>query len=492
MQAKKENTMNQAILCDVLIVGSGGNGIAAAARLKLSGVADLAIVSKHDDFGGTWLQNTYPGCEVDVPAPAYQFTFAEDFEWDAFYPKQEQILEYLKGVAKEYDLYAHAHFGQEMLEATWSDAISRWTVRTDKSVFEAKYVMLATGFLEETVFPSIAGVDTFEGRIFHSSQWPEGYTGEGDRIAIIGTGSSAIQIVPEMQKVAQSVTVFQRTPTWVLPKDNHLYDEAARALMRSSAEWRAEQRQAVFVEREVLWDKVMLSSEGQEFEAAARGQLEKQVADPELRELLTPTHPIGCKRPLISDNYYPALQQPNVRLIPEAAVEIGPRSISPTDGESAEVDTIVFATGFHFGGHILSAVKRRDGRTVAEAQADHPRAYKSVSLSGCPNLFLCGGSGPNGMVWPGMFCGEVVAGYMLAAFAAMQEQQVTAFEAREDAETVWKRKADEILARGPIISGGCLNYSLDGTGHNKAMWPGNTTNYIETLSSFDTSAYVAV
>lgn len=484
--------MRDAVGCRVLIVGSGGNGIAAAVRLKEAGITDLAIISKHENFGGTWLQNTYPGCEADIPAPVYEFTFAENTEWEALYPEQGQLLQYLQGVAKEHDLYAHAHFGHEMREASWSDADSRWRVRTDKGLFEAGSVLLATGFLEESVIPGIAGADSFDGRMFHSSRWPAGYAGEGDRIAVIGTGSSAIQIVPEMARVAEHVTVYQRTPTWVMPKDNHRYDESERALIRDSALWRAEQRRRMFADRENLWQNVLLESNGEESEVVAREHLERQIHDPELRRVLTPDHPVGCKRPLVSDDYYPALTEPNVTLVPEAAVEIGPRTIRSAGEDAVEVDTIVYATGFFFGGHILDLIRRRDGRTVEEAQADHPRAYKSVSVAGCPNLFLCGGSGPNGTVWPGMFCGEVVAGYMLAAFEYMREHQVDAMEVREDAETGWKKAADEYLAGSPMVSGGCHNYYLDATGHNKGMWPGSTESYVADLSVFDATAYTEV
>lgn len=484
--------MANLINCKVLIVGSGGNGIGAAIRLKEAGVTDLAIISKHDDFGGTWLQNAYPGCAVDVPGPAYELTVEDNTEWESLYPDQVQVLDYLQSVAETRGLYDHAHFAVEMQEANWSDSKSRWQIRTDKGLIEAQFVMLATGFLEEAVVPSITGAEQFEGKMFHSSQWPAGYTGEGDRITVVGTGSSSIQIVSELQRVAEQVTVFQRTPTWVTPKNNRRYDESERAQMRASARWRAEHRQQLVDEREILWKQLLLDGQGEEYESAAIEHLEQQVRDPELRRLLTPDHAMGCKRPLVSDDYYSALSQPNVTLVPEAAVEIGPCTIRSAGGTSVEADTIVYATGFHFGGHILSKVKRRDSRSVAAVQAGHPRAYKSVSVSGCPNLFLCGGSGPNGTVWPGMLCGEVVAGYMLAAFDVMRAQRADAMEVLDEVEAEWKKEADDILSESPSVSGGCLNYYLDETGHNKALWPGPTDSYRDSLAVFDASAYIKV
>ncbi|MFI5614248.1 flavin-containing monooxygenase [Amycolatopsis sp. NPDC051903] len=475
-----------------LIVGSGGNGISPAVYFKRAGIDDFLIISKHSDFGGTWFQNTYPGCEVDVPSELYQLSYAVTGDWSAVYARQPELLTYLQKVAADNDLYRHAHFGTEMTGADWLGGENCWEVRTTQGTYHADFLLLATGYLEEAVLPRIPGRDAFEGRLFHSSQWPDGYTGEGEHVAVIGTGSSGMQIVSELQKHACAVTVFQRTPTWVLPKRNEKLALEDHERVHEAAAAAAAHRGETFSRREKAWSDVITGQGLAKNEELAREFLEAQVGDPELRALLTPRHRFGCKRTLYSDDYFTALQQPNVRIVPEAAVGIGASTITAASGAEIEADTIVFATGFHFGGHVLARVKRRDGRTVAEVQAGHPQAYKSVSVAGCPNLFLIGGPAPNGQIWHGMFAGEATARYLLAAFDFMAENGVLALEVDEAAEAGWKRRADAILDNGPVVAGGCTNYSQDELGHNKAAWPGSVRDMAEALSTFDASAYRVV
>jgi cation diffusion facilitator CzcD-associated flavoprotein CzcO len=475
-----------------LIVGSGGNGISPAVYFKRAGITDFLIISKHADFGGTWFQNTYPGCEVDVPSELYQLSYAVTGNWSAVYAKQRELLAYLQRVAADNDLYRHAHFGTEMTGADWVAEKNCWEVRTTRGLYHADFLLLATGYLEEAVVPPIPGLESFEGRLFHSSNWPDGYTGAGDRIAVIGTGSSGVQIVSEMQKSASAVTVFQRTPNWVLPKQNRTFGPDDHENVYRAASAAARREGEAFSRREMAWSDVHLGRELRKYEDLARGFLNEQVRDPELRKILTPGHRFGCKRTLYSDDYYAALQRTNVRIIPEAASEIGTTSVKTASGREVDVDTIVLATGFYFGGHVLSQVRRRDGKSVAEVQAGHPRAYKSVSVAGCPNLFLIGGPAPNGQIWHGMFAGEATATYVLAAMDFMAKNGVRALEVDEGTEADWKRRADEILDRGPTVVGGCSNYSQDQLGHNKAAWPGPLRDMADALGTFDPSAYRVV
>ncbi|WP_052425321.1 flavin-containing monooxygenase [Streptomyces fulvoviolaceus] len=479
----------------VLIVGSGGNGISAAVLLKQAGIEDFVIITKHDDFGGVWHQNTYPGCGVDGAISIYQFSYALNPEWSSLFASQAEVATYMCKVAAQYGLYEDTRFGTEMLGAEWLEDSACWSVSTTSGTYHADALVLATGFLEEPVFPNILGIDSFEGRIFHSSMWPEGYTGEGDRIAVVGTGSSSIQIVPAMQKTAQEVTVFQRTPCWIIPKNAHVFTEDERAGFRESPEILQRQRDEGFETGERMWDNAFLMkdpTESAKFEDMARKYLEEQVPDPELRRMLTPDHQFACKRPGASDTYYAALQRDNVELVPEAVVQIGAGSVRSADKREFEVDTIVLATGFLYGGHILHKVKRRDGRTVGEVQQGHPRAYKSVEVSGCPNLFLIGGAGPNGQNWNGLACGEIVGTYLVKVLQYMEEHGIRAVEVHEEAETEWKRQTDEILARGVSLAGGCVNYSQDDTGHNKAAYPGNQRQMAADLCEFEASVHHVV
>ena len=473
----------------MLIVGSGGNGISLAVLLDRAGHSDFTIITKHRDFGGAWFQNTYPGCEVDCASSVYQFGFRPNPDWSALFVGQPELMDYMQRVAAENRLYERTLFGCEMTGARWNEATACWQVETTAGRIEAEHLMLATGFLEEAVIPDLPGLDTFAGPAFHSSQWPEGFSGEGQRVAVIGSGSSAIQIVPALQERAAHVWQFQRTPTWLLPKNNRLLTEAERQALAASPEEMERRRAEVFEQEETLWQDTFVSMNGAEYEHLARIHLENQIADPELRRLLTPGHAMGCKRPLVSDNYYTSLTQDNVTLVPEGVAGIRDGSLVTGGGKSFEVDAIVFATGFYFGGHILNLVERRDGQTVGVWQAGHPRAYKSVSVAGCPNLYLVGGPAPNGQIWNGLYPGEAVATYVLRILEHLREKGLRAIEVREEAELEWKRAADALLDKAPVVAGGCTNYSLDDTGHNKAAWPGTLRSMTAALSEFDASKY---
>jgi cation diffusion facilitator CzcD-associated flavoprotein CzcO len=479
----------------ILIVGSGGNAIAVAVLLARAGHADIAIMTKHADFGGAWLQNTYPGCEVDSPSLVYQFEFDPNPRWSSLFVRQPELLDYLRDVARRNDLYQRTMFDTELLDARWSVDERCWMVESTDGPVAAGVLILATGFLEEPVIPEISGMDSFGGRIFHSSLWPDGYTGAGDRVAVVGSGSSAIQIVPALARHAAEVIQFQRTPTWVFPKQNRrLPAEEIDMLERSPAE-RDARRVAAQDEEERNWSAIFLGLDGaaaKEYEQLSRDYLHEQIAEPGIRTLLTPDHPVGCKRPLVSDDYYGSLHGPNVTLVPSAVASMGPEFVTTADGDRFDVDAVVLATGFHFGGHILDRVRRRDGHTVAARQQGRPRAYKAISVSGCPNLFLVGGAAPNGQIWNGLFPGQAAAPYIIGALAHMRDHGLVALEVDEDAEEGWKADADIILDQGPTVSGGCLNYSQDDTGHNKAAWPGSLESMRDAYAMFDPTDYVAI
>ena len=479
----------------ILIVGSGGNAIGVAALLARAGHDDIAIMTKHGDFGGAWLQNTYPGCEVDSPSSVYQFEFDENPRWSSLFAGQQELLDYLRDVARRNGLYERAMFDTELLDAHWSRDERCWIIDSTHGTVTAAVLILATGFLEEPVIPQIPGMDSFGGRIFHSSRWPAGYTGAGDRVAVVGSGSSAIQIVPALTPHAAEVIQFQRTPTWVLPKQNRrLLAEEIDMLERSPAERQALRAEAQ-AEEERNWSAIFLALDdvaAREYEQLSRDFLHDQIADSQVRAHLTPGHPIGCKRPLVSDDYYGSLNAPNVRLVPSAVESIGLRCVTTADGDRFEADVIVLATGFYFGGHILDRVHRRDGLSVASLQQGRPRAYKAISVSGCPNLFLVGGAAPNGQIWNGLFPGQAAAPYIIGALDHLREQGLVAIEVSEEAESDWKAQADELLDRGPTVIGGCHNYSQDDTGRNKAAWPGSLESLRAAHSIFDPTDYFEV
>lgn len=478
----------------IIIIGSGGNGISAGVYLKKAGIDDFIILSKSSDFGGTWHENRYPGLEVDIPSRVYQFTYAPNPDWTSRFAGQPELLRYMRRVAAEHDLGRHARFHTEMSEARWLDEEAQWEILTTKGTFRAKYLVVATGFLDEAKLPDIEGIDSFRGRIFHSSQWPEGYLGEDERVAVVGSGASAIQIVPELQKHARSLIVFARTPTWILPKPNRHIPAWEKALLRSFPPLHRLYCRMIFRHRsrhDVVGGSYRLG-DGFALMEQSLAFLKSQVLDPALREKLTPKHHFGCKRPLFSDTYLKSLTRPNVTVVTEAASAIGKNSIRSQSGKEFGVDTIVLTTGYAWGDTILSRIRRRDGRSVAEFQDGWSRAYKAISVSGCPNLFLLGGAAPNGQRMSGLITGEAGARYIVKFIRHVEAQDVDALEVKEEAELEWKRGADRILDNGPTVAGGCVNYSQDAFGHNKAAWPGSTQNMLDELSVIDASAYAPV
>ncbi|MBL8643512.1 MAG: NAD(P)/FAD-dependent oxidoreductase [Rhodospirillaceae bacterium] len=474
-----------------LIVGSGANGISPAVFLKQRGLNDFRIITKDSDFGGVWHVSRYPGCITDVHVAAYQLSYAVSDSWTSSHPPAPEMAAYLRGVAKRYSLYDHADFDTEFLSAEWLEEDLCWKVTTSSAIYHTQFLILATGFLEQLKFPNLIGRDKFKGRIFHSGTWPKDYTGNGDTIAVLGTSASGVQIVPELQKVAKQVYVFQRTPMHLLPLNREFYTPEEMERRRANPKiLEAERAEKIKIFEKLARDAIFHSETPEqvaEREAIINAHREKQVADPKLREKLTPSYLLGCKRPTRTDLFYPTLQKPNVMLVDEGVTELAEHSVITQSGKEYQVDTVVMATGFHWGGDILGRIKRRDGVTVAEYQRGHRKAYKSVSISGCPNLFWVGGA--NGAVWNGYAPGEFVAHYMLLVLDYMKQHAIKALEVREEPELEWKRRTDEILSHAPIVIGGCVNYCLDESGHDMSSWPGTMESMCNELSEFKHEHY---
>ncbi|MBU1803065.1 MAG: NAD(P)/FAD-dependent oxidoreductase [Actinobacteria bacterium] len=478
----------------ILIVGSGGNAIAIAAQLQKSGMTDYRIITAHSEFGGAWHINRYPGCGVDTNAFTYQLEIALGTPWTTTHPKQPEILGYFVKVAHDLGLHDKTDFETEMTACSWNTADNAWVVDTTNGQYHCQHLVLATGFLNQRVENTVPGQDLFERRIFHSQQWPDEYTGAGDRIAVVGSGSSALQIVPAVQPDAESLVVFQRTPTWILPKNERVFSEEEQRRLGQDLNWVLEQRAMQYSERRAAVQALNLEPDPAWAEAMQETGLrflEEQVSDPKLREILTPDHNFGCKRRGLSDNWYSALQKPNVELVPEAAAKITATEITSQSGRSFEVDTIVLCTGFRWGTEILDRVYRRDGQSVAEAQGGHPRSYKGVNVSKCPNLWLLGGPAPNGRSQhEGLRTGELASFYIVNAIERMESLGVPALEVREEAEAEWKRQADEVLSKGAATSGECSNYITDRFGCNMADWPGDDQHQTSQMSAFVEDDYV--
>jgi cation diffusion facilitator CzcD-associated flavoprotein CzcO len=473
-----------------VIVGSGFSGLGMAIRLLEDGERDFVVLEKAGEVGGTWRDNTYPGCRCDVPSHLYSFSFAPNPSWSSTFSPQPEILDYLRDVARRYGVMPHVRFHTELESADWDEGESRWRLETSQGPITAEVLVSGQGPLSEPKLPDVPGIDSFQGAIFHSAAWDHDHDLNGERVAVVGTGASAIQFVPAIQPRVGRLHVFQRTPPWVVPHPNRRMTRLERAVyarlplaqlaMRAGIYWARESFVLPFRHRRVRKLATRL----------ALRQLERQVPDPRLREKLTPGYEIGCKRILPTDEWYPALMQPNVEVVTEAIAEVRPHSVVAADGTEREVDTIIFGTGFHVTDIPLADVVRgRDGRTLADVWRGSPAAYKGAAVAGFPNLFfLVGpntGLGHNSIV----FMIESQVNYVADALKAMRRRSAGTVEVRAEAQAAYNDELDQ-MTRGTVwVSGGCASYYIDRNGRNSALWPTFTWPFRKRTREFDEGAY---
>ena len=406
----------------VAIVGAGFGGIGTAIRLREAGYEDLVILERDEGLGGTWWANTYPGCACDVAAHLYSFSFALNPDWSRFFAPQAEILDYLRRVARTRGIEPLIRFGTEVTGARWDEHASRWRVETDRGALSAQVLVSAAGGLTEPKLPAVPGLDSFAGAMFHSARWDHGHDLSGERVGVIGTGSTASQIVPEVQKHAARLTVFQRSPGWVLPRLDHPHSDLQKLLLRRFPALQRAIRSAIYYNNELLiLGLVRRPRLLAGLERLALGYLKRQVPNTEIRAKLTPDYRIGCKRIIISSDFLGTFMKPNVELVTEGIREIVPDGIVTQDGRKIELDTIVFATGFdvmnppHFR-HVVG----RGGRSIRDVWDEHGiRAYLGTVIPGFPNHFVLLGpntaSGNNSALQPI----EAQIGFAIDALRAM-------------------------------------------------------------------------
>ncbi len=474
----------------IAIVGTGFSGIGMAIRLLREGETDFVLLERAPDIGGTWRDNTYPGCRCDVPSHLYSFSFAPNPNWSSTFSPQPEILDYLRDVATRFGVLPHVRFDTELESASWDEPEARWLLATSNGPLTADIVIAAQGPLSDPSVPDLPGLGSFEGKAFHSAQWDHDHDLDGERVAVIGTGASAIQFVPRIQPKVGKLHVFQRTAPWIVPSPNRPLRAFERRLYNALPAAQLAMRAAIYWARELFVLQFRNSRMRRLGTRLALRQLERQVPDPELRAKLTPHYQIGCKRILPTDEWYPALQQPNVELVTDAIVEVRPRSVVTAGGEEREVDTIIFGTGFHVSDLPISGrVRGRDGRTLAEHWDGSPQAYKGAAVAGFPNLFFL--VGPNtGLGHTSIvFMIESQINYVSEALKAMRRRGATVLDVRPEAQAAYNAELDE-MTRGTVwVSGGCSSYYIDRNGHNSTIWPTFTWPFRRRTREFDEAAY---
>lgn len=475
---------------EIAILGAGFAGLGMAIQLKRRGVRDFVVFERASEVGGTWRDNTYPGCACDIKSDLYSFSFAPNPDWTHKYARQPEILAYLKATTDRFGVRPHLRLGHEMQRAEWDAGAALWRIQTSGGEYTARVLISGHGPLIQPKWPDIPGLNSFQGQKFHSARWDHSVDLTGRRVAVIGTGASAIQFVPEVQQLAGQLTVFQRTAPWIMPRMDHPTSEGRRRLFRRFPLLQRLQRQWLFGVAEARF----LSFTHERFRAAAesigRRHLEAQVSDPALRAQLTPTYRAGCKRILVSDDYYPALTQPNVDLVTDAIREVRGNRLVTQGGQEREFDVLIGGTGFD-ATHppVASIIFGAGGRSLAQAWRPHMEALHGTTVAGFPNLFLIVGPntalGHNSIV----YIAEAQIAYILHALSYLDASGLAALEPTPQAQAAYNAALQEKLARSVWVQGGCTSYYLDDTGRNSTLWPERASRFRRTLRHLDPALY---
>jgi cation diffusion facilitator CzcD-associated flavoprotein CzcO len=475
----------------IVIVGSGFAGLGMAIQLKRAGFHDFVILEKDADLGGTWRDNHYPGCACDVPSHMYSFSFELNPGWSRMFAPQREIWDYLRRCVAKYGLAAHLRYDSAVETMEWDDAAGHWEVTVaGGSRYTPKAVIAGFGGLHIPSYPEIPGLERFTGAAFHSAEWDHSCDLEGKRIAVIGTGASAVQFVPRLAEQAARLRIFQRTAPWIQPKPDVRFSDplrralalpgAARAL-RTAIYWMLEARSVGFTVDPRLSGPMR---------KGALWHIARQVPDPELRAKVTPDYTIGCKRVLLSSDYYPALARPHVDLVTDAIAEVTETGIVTASGSVHEVDVIVYGTGFKVADALTGQrIVGRNGLKIQEAWADGIEAHHGITVPGFPNFFLL--SGPNTGLGHNsvVFMIESQIQHILGCLRLLSARGGRAIEVRGPAMRRFNDRVQRRLRRAVWSKGGCRSWYLDENGVNRTLWPGFSFEYWAATRRADPADY---
>ena len=475
---------------DTFIVGAGISGIAAAIRLQKVGYNNFKIIEKASRVGGTWRENTYPGCGCDVPSALYSYSFAPSAKWSHLFARQPEILNYLEEVSENFNIKPLIQFDTSLEDARWDESRHLWVLETNHGQYLAKTVICATGPITEPQTPKLDGLDTFTGEMFHSAKWNHDYDLTGKRIAVIGTGASAIQFVPQIQPKAKELYVFQRTAPWVLPKpDINLNDWGKSIIAKYPAiqqTWRKSVAQSLNAINFGLRNPIAL----QPFNVLGKQLLKLQIKDPVLRKNVTPSYTVGCERILFANNYYPALQAPNTHLIPHGLVKVEGNTVVAANGERHEVDVIIWGTGFEVSHPpIGKKIHNTNGQRLSELWKDSsPEAYLGTNLENVPNAFLM--LGPNVLVYDSFIgLAEAQLDYIVDGLQQIKAKGISKLMIKPAVLQHHNQKVQKHIQTTVFNSGGCKSYYLDANGRNFAAWPWSLKELKRRLSTLSLQDY---
>jgi cation diffusion facilitator CzcD-associated flavoprotein CzcO len=469
----------------IAIIGAGLGGLCAAIQLKQAGYTDIAVFEKEASVGGTWRDNRYPGCACDVPVALYQLSFAPSPNWSHIFPRAPEIGQYTEDLCDWFQLRPHLRLNEEAVSAVWDETKAAWTLTTRAgATYEADVIVPALGQLNRPQWPDIPGRDSFKGKAMHSARWDESVDLRGKRVACIGSAASAVQLIPEVAKEAGHLTVFQRSPNWCIPRNDAAITPEDKALLMTDLEGAmklgALNREIIFERADrFFWQAFEWTPAGRAaLTRTALDHLHAQVADPELRAKLTPDYPIGCKRVLFVDDYYPALQQPNVSLVTERIERITETGVVTTDVAAHDVDVIIYATGFETTGwHWSLDVVGRGGAHLNEAWKDGPESYLGILSAGFPNMFMLYGPNTNLGHNSITFMIERQVAYMLGALAALKQRNARSVDVKPEAQARFNAALQERLAKTVWADPHCSSWYKNAAGRITQNWGSHCRDY---------------
>jgi cation diffusion facilitator CzcD-associated flavoprotein CzcO len=467
---------------DVLIVGAGFSGLGMAIKLLQSGTKSFLVIEKADEIGGTWYVNQYPGCACDIPSHLYSFSFDRNPNWSRMYSGRDEIQRYLKSCAQRFGVTQYIRVNTSMKEAVWDESAAHWRVTTgDGATIRARILVSAVGALHVPMFPEIPGMEKFAGPAFHSTWWGSNVPLEGKRVAVIGTGASAIQFVPEIAPRVSKLSVFQRTPPWIVPKADFAIPERWQKRFRRLPIFTWLLRTGLFWMYEIrVWGFLgKIEALRRRGEKMAVDHLAAQVPDPKLRAQLTPNYRFGCKRVLISNDFYPAIQRPNVEFVTDGIREIREQSVVTQEGVEHPADVLIYATGFRATEPLHDTrIVGRNGLDIHQAWKERISAYLGVTVSGFPNFFILlgpnTGLGHNSVV----LMSEAQIGYVMDCLRLMRKRGSKVMEVKPSTQQQFVEELRKRLAGTVWESGGCRSWYQDAkTGESPVIWPGSVVRY---------------
>lgn len=477
---------------EVVVIGSGFAGLCMGIKLQEAGLSNFVILEKDAVLGGTWRVNNYPGCACDVPSHLYSYSFAQNPNWSRKYPRQGELLAYTLKVVADYGLDQYIRLNTAILGADYDEAGGYWRVRTSQGELTTKALVTGLGALNRPVYPKIKGLESFQGKSFHSAEWDHSYDLAGKRVAVIGTGASAIQFVPEIVPKVAQLTLFQRTPPWILPRPDRAILGVEKWLMRhfKASQWLY--RGYIYAIHELRVLGFVVNPKLMKFpQQQALNHIKKQIPnDPVLRDKVTPKYTFGCKRVLVMNDYYPSLTQKHVAVVTDSVVEVRANSIISSAGVETPVDAIIYGTGFDVGS-LLGRIELRGigGKNLGEQwRQEGTEAYLGTTVAGYPNFFML--TGPNtGLGHSSMvYMIESAVNYALAAIKTLHQQRLHSVDVKPDVQARYNLRLQARLNKS-VWQSGCQSWYLGANGKNHILWPGYTFEYRHATRKFDAANY---